>query len=165
MKITIPESSDWNTNTSDSKINFIRSIMKENNDFVGDPCVGIFWYDTENDELFGVRSNIAEDIPYHKEVGTDREIRTTKFMHYAVWQKESNKGKDKRFQTMNYTKVPRGRVFEVKNQGFEVYTGKWIEQYPDCKQLIIDEFDLPQDTEFIIDTHWDLGHGWSDKEF
>lgn len=165
VKLTLPESSDWDTNTDNNNINLIRTLMKENNEYVGEPCVGIFWYDSENNELFGVRSNIADDVTYYKSEISDRQIRTTRFMHYAIWQKESNKGADPRFQTMNYTKVPRGRVFEVKDKGFEVYTGKWIEQYPECKQLIIDEFDLPDDTEFIIDSHWDLGRGWSDKHF
>ena len=140
IKLTIPESDDWNTNTNNPKINFIREIMKENNDYVGEPCVGIFWYDTNENELFGVRSNLAEDTKYYYSNILNCEVRTTKFLHYAVWQKESNKGKDKRFQTLDYTKYPGG-------------------------QLILNEFDLPNDTEFIIDVHWDLGHGWADKEF
>ena len=165
MKLRIPESSDWNTNTKNEKINFIRTIMKENNDYVGDPCVGIFWYDSNKKELFGVRSNIAEDTQYHLSPMTHQEIRTTKFLHYSVWQKECNKKVDQRFQTMDYTKYPRGRVFQVKNKGFEVYVGTWINDYPECKSLVIEEFDLPDNTEFIIDSHWDLGHGWSDKDF
>lgn len=163
MKLTLLESRDWNTNTDNSKINFIRTIMKENNDFADDPCVGIFWYDPEANELFGVRSSFAHETVYHKEHGTDREIRTTKFMHYAVWQKECNRCKDTRFQTMDYTKYPKGRVFEVKDKGFEIYVGNWITDYPECKNLVLNEFDLPEDSEFIIDSPWYLGHGWSDK--
>ena len=57
--------------------------------------------------------------------------------------------------------VPRGRVFEFKNEGFKVYTGKWIDNYPQVKDLIIEEFQLPkEDTEFRQDYHWDIGHGW-----
>ena len=85
-------------------------------------------------------------------------------MHYTIWQRECNKGKDKRFQTMDYTKYPRGRVFEVKDKGFKVCVGNWIKDYPEVKQLVIDEFQLPENTEFVIDRHWDLGRGWSDKE-
>lgn len=159
IKLSIPESSDWNTNTNDSKINLIRTVMYENNEYVGEPCVGIFWYDADNNELFGVRSTIADDTKYYKSEKSNQEVRTTKFLHYAVWQKECNKGHDARFKTMNYTNVPRGRVFQVKDKGFEVYVGNWITQHPECKELVIDEFDLPENTEFIIDTHWDLGHG------
>ena len=165
IKLIIPESNDWNTNTHNLKINFMRQIMKENNNYVGEPCVGIFWYDPNEDELFGVRSNLAEDTEYYYSDMLNQYVRTTKFLHYAIWQKESNRGKDERFQTLDYTKYPRGRIFEIKDKGFEVYVGNWIKDYPQCKQLIIDEFDLPQNTEFIIDVHWDLGHGWSDKEF
>ena len=165
IKLTIPESDDWNTKTSNTKLNFIRQIMKENNNYVEEPCVGIFWYDPNENELFGVRSNLAEDTKYYYSDILNQYVRTTKFLHYAIWQKESNKGKDKRFQTLDYTKYPRGRIFEVKDKGFEVYVGNWIKDYPQCKQLIIDEFDLPSNTEFIIDIHWNLGHGWSDKEF
>ena len=30
-------------------------------------------------------------------------------------------------------------------------------------ELIEDEFNLPVDFEFVIDYHWDLGHGWSEE--
>ena len=39
-----------------------------------------------------------------------------------------------------------------------------VSPYPQAKQLIIDEFQLPPDkTEFIIDSHWDVGHGWTQE--
>lgn len=166
MKLTIPESSDWNTNTNNNKINSIRNLMKENNEYVDEPCVGIFWYDPQENELFGVRSVIADDVNFYHSSMFNQDIRTIKFLHYAIWQKEANKGKDERFQTTNYTKYPRGRIFEIKDKGFEVYVGNWIKIYPQCKKLVLDEFDLPENnTTFIIDIHWDLGHGWTDKEF
>jgi hypothetical protein len=166
MKLRIPESSDWNTNTTNIKVNELRKLMIENNDYVDDPCVGIFWYDLNENELFGIRSNIAEDINFYYSDMLNQYVRTTKFLHYAVWQKECNRGKDDRFQTLNYTEYPRGRIFEIKDKGFEVYVGNWINDYPECKELILDEFQLPRNkTEFVIDIHWDLGHGWSDKEF
>jgi hypothetical protein len=50
-------------------------------------------------------------------------------------------------------------IFIVEN------VGDWIKDYPSCKDLILIEFQLPKDnTEFVIDSHWDLGHGWSDKK-
>ena len=30
-------------------------------------------------------------------------------------------------------------------------------------ELIEDEFNLPVDFEFVVDYHWDLGHGWSEE--
>jgi|GEM_PF-7029934 len=28
------------------------------------------------------------------------------------------------------------------------------------EELLIDEFNLPEDFPFVIDKHWDIGHGW-----
>lgn len=164
LKLNIPESDDWSTNTNNQMINTFREIMKENNQYVDDPNVGIFWFDPNEQELFGVYYVLAEDAKYFHSNIFNNEARTCKPMHYAIWQKECNKGKDKRFQTLDYTKYPRGRVFEVKDVGFKVCVGSWINDYPKVKQLVLDEFQLPENTEFIIDKHWDLGHGWSDKD-
>ena len=52
--------------------------------------------------------------------------------------------KDKRFKG-DYTQVPRGRVFQFEDGTFVVFTGDWINNYPDVKSLILEEFDLPED--------------------
>ena len=71
--------------------------------------------------------------------------------------------KDKR-SNGNYTLVPRGRVFEFKDVGYVVFTGEWIDNCPEAKDLILFEFNLPEDkTEFRKDSHWDIGHGWSQE--
>ena len=163
-KKEIPDSQDWKTDTSDNTINAFREIMAHNNQYVDDPYVGIFWYDTENQELFGVYSVLAEDVDYYYSDAFGAKVKTCKPLHYALWQKRANKNKDSRFQA-KYTDVPRGRVFEVENQGFIVCVGKWINDYPEAKTEILYEFQLPNDTKFVIDSHWDLGHGWSDKKF
>ena len=156
IKLSIPESSDWNTNTNDSKINLIRTVMYENNEYVGEPCVGIFWYDADNNELFGVRSTIADDTKYYKSEKSNQEVRTTKFLHYAVWQKECNKGHDARFKTMNYTNVPRGRVFQCDDGNFLVGVGSWVLNFPQVQDMILVEFNLPKDnTSFVISEHWE----------
>lgn len=61
--------------------------------------------------------------------------------------------------------MPRGRVFEFKDKGFVVFTSDWINDYPEAKQDIIFEFQLPGDTKFERDYHWDIGHGWSNGFF
>lgn len=160
----IPDSADWQTNTDNNQINAFREVMAHNNQYVDDPYVGIFWYDPEADELFGVYSVLAEDAKFYESTMFGAMTRTCRPLHYSIWQKECNRGKDKRFQTMDYTKYPRGRVFEVKDQGFVVCIGSWINDYPSVKNLVLDEFQLPDDTEFLIDSHWELGHGWSDKD-
>ena len=85
-------------------------------------------------------------------------------LHKTIWNKESHRGKDKRFLG-DYTLVPRGRVFEFEDQGFKVMVGDWIDKYPEARELIIDEFELPTDAEFVKDIHWNIGRGWSDEYF
>ena len=61
----------------------------------------------------------------------------------------------------DYTQVPGGRVWELKDKGFVVTVGTWINKYPEVKKLILYEFDLPDSTEFKIELHWNIGSGWS----
>ena len=160
----IPDSESWSTNTDNPMINGFREMMKEFNNTQNDPEVGIFWYDTECNELFGVVSTTASELNFYDSDMFEGRAKTTNKLHYSIWQKEYNRGKDIRFQK-DYTSVPRGRVFEVEDEGFVVCVGHWITQYPGAKTEILKEFNLPNDTEFLIDSHWDLGRGWSDKHF
>ena len=158
LKKNLPDSEDW------KKTDAFREVMADNNQYVDDPYVGLFWYDSDNQELFGVYSVLAEDTNWYYSDTFHENVRTCRPLHYALWQKGVNKGRDSRYKA-DYTSVPRGRVFEVQNQGFVVCVGHWIEQYSEAKGVILTEFQLPDDTEFRIDSHWDLGHGWSDKHF
>jgi len=142
--------------------NAAMQVMIENEQYQNDPYVGIFWYDTEENELFGVKSTLAQEARWYTSPQFRTTVRTETRLHKQIWEKEYFKRKDKRFQG-DYTKIPRGRVFEFKNNGFKVFTGNWIKNYPECKNLILFEFQLPDNTEFIIDEHWDIGHGWSDE--
>ena len=39
--------------------------------------------------------------------------------------------------------------------------GKWLEEYPEARELILEEFDLPADkTVFEYAVHWDIGQKW-----
>lgn len=137
-------------------------VMKSNEKIQDDPLVAIFWYDADNDELFGVKSTIASQIGWYHSNQWNHDVKTEPRLHKQIWQKEHFKGKDRRFNG-DHTLVPRGRVFEFKEEGFRVYTGDWIDNYPQVKQYILDEFELPENTKFIKDIHWDIGHGWSDE--
>lgn len=163
-KLQIKEFSDWSTDTSDNMINAFRETMLNNIDIADEPYVGIFWYDVNKEELFGIVSAIASELKPVKSQLFDKEVKTCGTLHYQVWKKEHNKGKDFRFRDSNYTVYPRGRVFEVGSDKYVVCVGEWIKNHPEAKEIIMDEFQLPKDkTEFKIDIHWDLGHGWSDK--
>ena len=63
-KLNIPESEDWRTDTDNNMINVFREVMKYNNQFQDDPNIGIFWYDPNEKELFGVYSVFVDDVDY-----------------------------------------------------------------------------------------------------
>ena len=154
---------DWEYNSNDSDVNALKELMSENIQHQEDGEVGIFWYDTSSQDLFGVRAASVEDVPFYKSTLFDnKEVKTCRPLHYKVWDREYHRGRDPRFRG-DYTKVPRGRVFFVKDTGFIVVVGDWIHDHPEVRDLVIDEFNLPEDTEFRVDSHWNLGHGWSDK--
>lgn len=153
---------DWDYSSSD-EINALKELMASNISKQDNGEVGIFWYDPEKDELFGVKSADVDDVKfYNSSLFNNVEVKTCRPLHYKVWEREYYRGKDKRFQG-DYTLVPRGRVFYVKAQGFVVVVGDWIDTYPGAKEIILSEFNLPTDTVFKKDSHWNIGHGWSDK--
>ena len=125
--------------------------------------IGPFWYDPNKKEVYGQVLTLAKDKPFYKSSHDEKEVRTGTALHKAIWKKEEKRNKDKRF-TGDYKQKPRGRVFEVKDDGFKVMVGNWINDYPEAKEEIIDVFQLPKNkTEFVIDKHWDIGHGWSEE--
>lgn len=147
----------------DGNHDLLIKTMSESFSKQDDPMVGSFWYDPIKKELYGVSSTLAEDVPFYKSNQFNDEVKTGRQLHEKIWQKEFYRKKDNRFSG-DYTQKPRGRVFEFKDKGFVVFTGEWINKYPEVKKLVIEEFQLPKDkTEFRIDSHWDLGHGWSQE--
>lgn len=128
-----------------------------------EPYLGPFWYDPRKKEVYGYVIALAKDRPFYQSKQWHKNIKTGSALHENIWNKEFRRGKDKRFSG-DYTLKPRGQVFEFENEGFKVFTGSWIKKYPEAKEIIIDIFQLPKDnTEFIIDEHWEIGHGWSQE--
>jgi hypothetical protein len=138
------------------------------------PKVGIFWYDYVNNSLFGVSKQDAELCKEKKGNGTIHKL------HKTFWQKQhfravKNNQKDSIFYIeKNYTLIPRGRIFVRPDGAIFVTVGHWLYESIDGKykinqqnfrDLLIDEFNLPDDFEFVIDNHWDIGHGWSEEKF
>ncbi|GEM_PF-1537532 len=125
-----------------------------------DPHVGCFWYDTNTNSLFGVDAPLARDVPYYFFQEYNQNIKTGHMLHKKIWQKYHFRGQDSRFNG-DFKQVPRGRVFEFENDGFVVFTGSWIKDYPEAKEAILFEFELdPKKTSFRIDHHWDIGQSW-----
>ncbi|MCL1866038.1 MAG: hypothetical protein FWF82_01355 [Oscillospiraceae bacterium] len=139
----------------------IIEIMESGLETQSDAKLGIFWYDRESGELFGVRSAFADEISY--DGNGSKTIRT---LHKSVWAKEKQRAASKSQNTLfkgDYTLIPRGRIFQfLPDNHFEIMVGSWIDKYPAAVELIINEFDLPPDTVVTKDIHWEIGHGWSE---
>lgn len=137
--------------------------MEANRGHGDDPKVGIFWYNPSWNELFGIVSHPVRD--YTRANASDGRI-TCSELHEDVWRKEYNRQKyhgDGSGPFIGpYENKPRGRVFySMDEEKFIVTIGHWIEEYPQAKQLILEEFDLPQEkTVFQYAIHWDIGHSW-----
>ena len=148
---------------TEQEANNILNAMASHEDEQNEPSVGPFWVDTNTNELYGVVKSLAKDCPCYKSTIFDSEVRTSSALHKAIWKKQSLRGKDKRFSG-DYRLKPRGRVFEVKDKGFIICVGSWINNHPEAIDEIKFEFDLPdENTEIVINDHWDLGHGWSQE--
>jgi hypothetical protein len=127
--------------------------MRNNFDKQDEPYIGIFWFDAKEDELFGIQKHPAADTQF--DCNGNKTIRV---LHKDFWQKEYHKSKALNKQTRfvgDYTLTPRGRVWEKRGQGFVVTIGEWINDYPQAKELILIEFNLPRDAEFLVDQSGD----------
>lgn len=130
------------------------------------PCVGIFWYSPANKECFGVVKARKGESNYVKS-GFGGAC-TCKELHKYVWKKEHNYDKfhdtEKTYFKGDYKDKPRGRVFfSEEDNKFYVMVGSWINDNPDAKKVILDEFNLNGfSVEFVENFHWDIGNGFGD---
>ena len=152
----------------DDVINLMKGFMNNEK-----PKVGIFWYNYSDNTLFGVEKGDAE-------LYTDQgNIITYPKLHKTYWQKQHHRAVAKNeensifYKEHNYTLIPRGRIFWEDNV-FYVNVGSWINgevnglnciDKDKLRELIVDEFNLPDDFIFRVDHHWDIGHGWSEERF
>lgn len=134
----------------------------------GKPKVGIFWYDIANGTLFGVEKIDAEQAVFVNGKATIGKL------HKTYWQKQHHRAETKGDRTSifyaehNYTMIPRGRIFlDEDTNRFYVYVGHWLNDIDKehFREVLEDEFNLPEGFELVIDHHWDLGHGWSEELF
>lgn len=131
--------------------------------------LGIFWYDENKRELTAVYSTYEDDIPPFQ-----NGKRSFPILHRDIWIEKHRECynqygeikpgyEDSIFLEPDYTLVPRGRV-SSDSEGYQVYIGDWIDyDFDYIKSLILYEFGLLEDeTDFIHDVHWNIGHGWSE---
>lgn len=138
-------------------------IMEANRGHADDPKVGIFWYNVTWKELFGVVSHPLRD--YTRANASEGRI-TCSEMHEDVWKKGYNRQKfhgDGSGPFIGpYEYKPRGRIFYHPDEDkFEIAVGKWFDDYPEVKKLILEEFDLPEEKTYVkYGYHWDIGQRW-----
>jgi hypothetical protein len=141
----------------------VMALMAANRGKDSEPKVGLFWYNRANNSLFGVVSYRLSD--YSQANASDGRI-TCSEMHEDVWKKEFRKQK---YQNNGvgpfvgaYQDKPRGRVFyNINTDTFEVAVGKWLNDFPQAYQLVLEEFNLPpEQTKPFYAVHWDIGMSW-----
>lgn len=127
------------------------------------PSVGIFWYDTEEHDFFGVYKK--ELTPKMIEDAADKGLPFINYpkLHRQVWKEQYFRAlaqhKPTRF-TGDYTMIPRGRVAWSIDK-FVVFVGKWAESKEEELTALIEKYFALPFFEFVYDEHWDLGYGWS----
>lgn len=164
------DKSNIRTSTEDEHKEVIaemKAIDGFDNELFDNPMVGIFWFNFIKNKLFDVEKINVSDLK-------DPNNGTIQKLHKNIWQKNYFRAKTKNealsIYFQDYTQIPRGRIF-VKDGKFYVYVGNWINEYKgrkDLREVLTDlisfTFEL-KDFEFVIDKHWDIGHGWSEHNF
>ena len=124
--------------------------------------VGIFWYHPIEEALFEVHSIPVTSLKKHET--------TYPRLHKTIWQELHFRAKARMKKELSYdpiylndyTQIPRGRVF-FREGKFYVFVGSWITSK--IKKMIIKRFNLQEcNVIFKIDTHWEIGHGWSSEK-
>ena len=104
------------------------------------PAVGIFWYDPQEHDFFGV---------YKKEL-------TPKMVEEA----KANGIKVINYEKPDHNKDTKGRVSWAVDH-FVVFVGQWAADIEDELTALLEKYFALPYFEFRYDEHWDLGHGWS----
>jgi hypothetical protein len=136
--------------------------MSQHLDSQDEPRVGIFWYDVRADDLFGVVSSLVS------EARVFRGLASVGTLHRDYWKKQysklkfKNDGKAVYPYVGDYKDTPRGRIFhDATDDRYIINVGSWINDYPQARALIVDEFNLRNRRyDFEEAIHWEVGHGW-----
>ena len=126
------------------------------------PAVGIFWYDPEEHDLFGVYKK--ELTPRMIEDAAEKGLPFINYqtLHRQIWQKQYLHAlahhEPTKF-TGEYAQVPRGRVCWCVDR-FVVLVGSWAKDIEDELTTLVNKYFALPCCEFKYDEHWDLGHGW-----
>lgn len=120
------------------------------------PKIGIFWFDEDSESLFEVHTRAFD--PDRVVNGLLLYTKTHEF-----WWEKARSASCNRSSSLHskcFNEVPRGRV-TFDDDCFIVNIGSWYEPYKDIlRALIVEEFAIPADFEFVVDESLELGHGF-----
>lgn len=120
------------------------------------PKIGIFWFDVDSESLFEVHT---------KDFDPDRVVNGLLLYtktHEFWWEKAryASCNRSCSLYSKCFNDIPRGRV-TFANGRFTVNVGSWYESYVDIlRALVVEEFAIPTDFEFVVDESLELGHGF-----
>lgn len=137
-------------------VDFIEEMRVFDADTSAVPQLGIFWFDEDSESLFEVHT---KDFDPRRVVNGHLAYDKT---HRFWWDKArfSPRNRNNPVYNQDFKDVPRGRV-TFDDDHFIVHIGSWYEPYKDIlRALLVEEFDIPSDFEFVVDEHWELGHGF-----
>lgn len=147
-----------NSSTHKDLMDCMATLSKGRNLSEPDCYAGPFWYSAVDKKCYGVRkAPVADCSSFVNKDGV--RYKTSRYLHKDIWKILRDKFPTEKRYKGNYLKFPKGRVFWYENFGMVVHVGSWIEKVPEAKQVIIEEFELPEDTKFVEDEHWDIGRG------
>lgn len=134
------------------------TLSKKVNYSEPDCYVGPFWYSAVENKCYGtVKVPVVECDEFTNSEGLH--YKTARQLHKDIWKKLRTRYPNEKRYKSEYLNFPRGRVFYYLDKGIVVHVGSWIEKVPQAKQVIIEEFELPNDAKFVEDEHWDIGRG------
>lgn len=120
------------------------------------PAVGIFWYNREEHDLFGVYKK--ELSPRMMEEAAEKGLPYILFqsLHRNVWQKQYMHAVTHNEPSLfmgDYDQFPRGRVSWCVDH-FEVLVGSWARDIEDDLAALIRKHFALSSFEFKYDEHW-----------
>lgn len=123
--------------------------------------VGPFWYSPVDKKCYGCEKvRVGDASSFTSDDGI--KYKTSRYLHKDIWEVLKKRfPNEKRYKGI-YMNFPRGRVFWYEDKGMVVHIGSWFNNLQDkdvAKEVIMNEFELPEDTQFIEDEHWDIGRG------
>lgn len=118
--------------------------------------IGIFWIKKFSRKWQIVESFKVADCANNAEIIETSVSRDIKTGHYEYWERCGH--------SKNYEEVPRGRVlFNKFDDVYFVIAGNYAFSDKNCtkpfssfKKILLSEFELPENTKFIHDEHYDL---------